>query len=518
MRSYLFTFKKIKMKGNGLFEKVKVSNPKTNKFDLTHDVKTSFNAGWLIPTMHMECLPGDKIRLSADALCRLAPMVAPIMQRMDIRFEYFFVPYRLLWSNWETYIANNPNNVAHPYVAVDPTNVATYTKLLNYLGIPDPALNGGSKEEHISAFPLAAYGKIWNDYYRDQNLQTDLADKFLLNDGQNDIISNPELFELRRRAWAKDYFTSALPNAQKGNPATIPLGNYDDVPVYRDQNLTNTILTGTPTNVQVDGQLSENPAIPDDSLYANTSDMDVQSATINDLRFTFRLQEFLEKLMRAGSRYFEFIRSMFGVISPDARLQRPEYVNGTKAPIVISEVLNTTGTVTAPQGEMAGHGLAVTNGKGGYYECQEYGVMMCITSVMPVSSYMNGIDRHWYKINNPLEYFTPPFAHLGEQEITKGEIFAYEADTADTWGYQSRYSEYKFMNSRVTGEFQTSLDYWTQARKFANPPSLNATFIEADPDTRIYAVDDPTVDHFYVHILHRIDAIRPLPYFGTPSF
>ena len=247
--------------------------------------------------------------------------------------------------------------------------------------------------------------------------------------------------------------------------------------------------------------------------------MEVPPTSINELRRAFRLQEWLERNARGGTRYIEQILAHFGVKSSDARLQRPEYITGVKTPVVISEVLNTTGIDgELPQGNMAGHGVAVTTGKFGSYFCEEHGWIMGIMSVMPKTAYQQGIPKMFQKFDN-LDYYWPSFANIGEQEVKQSEIFAFTANDNNTFGYVPRYAEYKYMPSRVAGEFRTSLDYWHLGRKFDTQPTLNQTFIECDPSAtkRIFAVEEGA-DTLYCHVLNKIQAIRPMPKFGTPMF
>lgn len=500
-----------------IFNSVKMTSPKSNVFDLSHDVKLSLNAGQLVPTAVIECVPGDRFNIGCESLIRLAPMVSPMMHRVNCFMHYFFVPNRIVWPNWERYITNTKdddgNLPAFPTLPANDDN-ATEGSLMDYFGIPPYGAQGGSDEVLVSAIPFAAYQKIYDEYYRDQNLiDSDFQE---LVDGDNN--SNEPLQYLRRRAWEHDYFTAALPFAQKGDPVNIPLGEFNDVPVYINQNSVGATLTGTPNNATVPPADPFNPDFPAQSLVADTSELVDQQTTINDLRRAFKLQEWLEKAARGGSRYIENILVHFGVRSSDKRLQRPEYITGAKSPVVISEVLNTTGTDEAPQGEMAGHGVSTLNGHMGNYYCEEHGYIIGIMSILPRTAYQNGIARHFLKVNDPFEFFWPSFANIGEQEVLQDEVFAYSANGKETFGYVPRYAEYKFQNSRVAGEFRSSLDHWNWGRQFGSNPALTQEFIECNPDYRPFAVTDDTVAHFYCHIYHQIRAVRKMPKYGTPTF
>lgn len=255
--------------------------------------------------------------------------------------------------------------------------------------------------------------------------------------------------------------------------------------------------------------------------YDPDGSLQVEATSINDLRRAEKLQQWLELAARAGSRYKENILGFFGVKSSDKRLQRAEYITGTSSPVIISEVLNTTGTPDAPQGEMAGHGVSVTSGQYGNYFCEEHGYIVGIMSVLPKTGYFQGIPKHFLKgvaQNDPFQFFWPQFAHIGEQEVLNREVYAYTAQGGGTFGYVPRYAEYKFANNRVAGDFKSSLLFWHLAREFSGNQSLNQAFIESNPTFRTFAVTDPNEDHIYAHVLHKVRASRLMPKFGTPHF
>lgn len=509
------------MKPN-LFNSVQLIKPKKNVFDLSHDFKFSGDMGNLVPILVNECVPGDNFTIGCEAMVRFAPMLAPIMHRVDVSMHYFFVPNRILWDNWTDFVVNaSVTAPVYPNIPVYHDYTVDQKKFMDYMGVP-PNSNA-SNVTLINALPFAAYQCVYNEYYRDQNLVPSVDYK--LNDGLNTNVS--ALLTMRKRAWEHDYFTSSLPFAQKGNAVDIPIGAIEgDANVKFNQNtVTDPATAGlygtrsTPVfteTILVDkGDPAPFGVIGD--LYADTSSLNIQPGTINDLRRAMRLQEWLEKNARGGTRYTENILMHFGVKSSDARLQRPEYITGIKSPIVISEVLNTTGQPDGlPQGNMAGHGIGVTSGKYGKYFCEEHGYIIGVMSVMPKTAYQQGIPRTYLK-KDTLDYFWPSFANIGEQEVQNQELYAYTNTSEDTWGYVPRYAEYKYMPSRVAGEFRTSLDYWHLGRKFATEPALNQTFIECDPaDTkRIFAVTEGA-DTLYCHVYNKIKAVRPMPKFGTP--
>lgn len=507
---------------------VKVEKPKTSAFDLTHDHKFSTNMGWLYPTLAMECMPGDRVRIGCEHLVRMAPMLAPMMHRVDVSLHYFFVPNRLVWDGWEDYITNGGDQPtgagtipAFPYFNYNDGTVpyAGYSDLMDAMGLPRPDQGTfPALPEKVSAIPFAAYQMIYNEYYRDQNSIDSIP--FELTDGNNTL--NTALFAMRRRAWNSDYFTRALPFAQKGSPVAIPSQFDDDVPVWRNNDGS---LAGSASwnvnppiqQINIDNLESTDIGIGQDYMYIK-KDTEINTL-VNDLRTAIRLQEWLEKNARGGTRYSELIRAHFGVTPQDSRLQRPEYIVGIKNPIQISEVLNTTGTDDAPQGAMAGHGIGYSQGNYGKYFATEHGYIIGIFSVVPKTAYQQGIPKHFLKYTNPTELAWPEFANLGEQEIQNRELFAFQgAEGGNTFGYTPRFMEYKTLENRVSGEFRTTLDFWHMGRIFETPPELNVDFIEADPTQRIFSVVAEEDDKLWCQVLHKIMAVRPLPLYGTPSF
>lgn len=527
----------MKRKDN-IFNSILLPNVESSLMDLGHEKKFTFNMGELVPVSCMEVIPGDKFRISFANFLRFAPLVSPVMHRVRVKTEYFFVPNRIIFDEWESFITGVGDPVLAPTFTLD--DVLVKGTLGDYLGIPP-----GDYDDNncvVSALPLAAYFKIYDDWYRDQNL---IDPKFIpLTPGDNDFAHDAAFGLPLKRAWEHDYFTSALPTTQQGADVEIPLVNLQNIPVQLD-------ITGNPIVAKnaADGTdailgvlqtnpgptplfrsigVDENPAVIDPN---GTLVVDVQSeaATINDLREAWSLQAFLERTIRGGARYIEQIWSHFRVKSSDARLQRPELIGTYTQNMVISEVLATAqsnndgATAEIGVGTMAGHGISSGGADDFYYEAEEHGFIIGLISVIPDTAYQDGIPKLFFKTDR-FDYAFPSFAHLGEQPVLNKEIMSHDTSSGDwnlegVFGYLPRYSEYRYVPSTVAGDFRDTLAFWTLGRRFdpLTPPLLNEEFVTCNPSRDIFAVTDANVDTIYAQVINNHTAVRKLPRYGVPS-
>jgi len=539
------------MSNTNQFTSTPVLNIPSNTFDLSHDVKLTCDQGYIVPVSCVEAIPGDRFNYSNKTFVRLAPMVAPVMHKMDVTTITGFVPYRLIWENFQKFMAE-PVPTERTPVPPHFSDVAIKVGSLgDYLGLPTDEVydeqTGGVRKQYntlewVSAAPYAAYQKFFNDWFRDENLYNNGEEvDYMLNDGVNSFA---KFDVLRKRAWRHDYFTSSLPFAQKGEAVEIPIANFTDVrvkyspngeqPVFRtvdgsvfQDTFTDNLKVYTPAasatyGYPVSATGKSATFDPNGTLLAETSKLSNAAAvTVNTLRWAEKLQVFLEKNARGGTRYTEIVRQHFGVRSSDARLQRAEFLGFSVNPVTISEVLQTSETQDqTPLGEMAGHGISYGGAKHVNYFAEEHGFFVTFLNIRPRTAYMQGINRMWSR-KSPLDYAWPTFAQLGEQEVKNQELYVEDYKNPnlneETFGYLPRYAEYRYQSDRVAGEMRTSYAHWHLARIFPELPKLSEDFISCTPSKRIFAINTAGSNPFILHINHAISVRRTLPKYGIPA-
>lgn len=527
------------------YHKVRLKKAKSSVFDLSHERKLTMNMGDLVPNFLSEVIPSDKFRVNMEALVRFQPLQTPMMHRVNVYQHFFFVPYRLIWNEFEDFITggktgkmqpNFPKFVGDIEQAYQVFNVGS---LADHLGVPvtrypgpEPTPDKGIKStgefSPISQLPFRAYQLIYNEYYRDPTLHDELEIPIgSLDYGSTDINEMLILTTLRKRCWEKDYFTSALPFAQRGDQVKIPItGDVDIDSVMGAKSKLGNYPTGTVKTSA--GILYADEGGQSTPLYHDaTGTISGITSDINDLRTSYAIQRWMEKNARGGYRYIEQILSHFGIKSSDARLQRPEYLGGGKMPVRISEVLQTSQTSGTPQGNMAGHGVTAGTTAGFNRKFEEHGIVLGIMSILPRTSYSQGLPKIFSKFDK-FDYFFPEFAHLGEQEVKYREIYLNGLDIDrtpmddETFGYQERYAEYRTMMDSIHGNMRTDMDFWHMSRLFSTLPRLNGEFVEANPTNRIFPVDseNPELQEKFAKVIVQtyadFKAIRPIPKFGTP--
>lgn len=558
------------------YQKVKTLKPSRSLFDLSHDVLFTGDMGKLYPICAMEMSPGDTFHIANESVVRMQPLNAPILHEISLTTHYFFVPYRILWEEWTDFITGGtegeyggttrgedvPSEIAPALPRWNPSNTAVGS-LWDYLGFPTGVVPAGALPVD---FIRRCYNRIWNEYYRDENLQEKVSE------------DNEEILY---RNWRKDYFTSALESRQRGVAPALPVTG--TVGVNEQQNTIKCVFstssdlsgsgstaTGTKTgtvtlptgatNIIYSPTLISGPSGSSISVayslsgstltavytltgmdnpnalgwlrsqYSSITQCDVNyyglgitvdgsiGASVTDMRQVFQIQKWMELANRGGVRYTEFLRSFFGVSPRDDRLQRPEYIGGTKSPIIISEVLQTSATEgePTPQGNMAGHGVGASRTYVGSYTAVEYGICMGLLSVMPTTKYQQGINRQWLR-RTKFDFLFPQFTGLSEQAIEEAEIYATnnETENRSIFGFNEIYDELRAMPSKICGKMRTVFNYWHLARIFDSAPALNSDFIKCNPSKRIFAV--PSEDGFIFNVSNIIRAVRPLPKYGTPK-
>ena len=541
-----------------IFDYVTIPLPKRSKQVLDHPLYTTTDFGKIIPVLLEDVLPGDTFKCKTAAEIKLFPTLAPLRQGIEVRIDYFFVPNRILWKDWKTFITGGEDGTAAPVKPfIDLSHGNSVGSLFDYFGLPVDLNRGGqllqvSQQATCDALPFRAYSMIWNEYYRDQNLQDEVDVSLEGGEEGEDLVTNTQLLY---RGLKKDYFTSALPWTQRGPQVTIPIAGDASV----DAHLTNTggdfiqtlgeneyyagpgvdIPNNQPFSAQIIGQSDgggkmrifsdqlSSPTVEHTHRISNPlrtvgveGSVDLSDATavsINELRRLNAVQKWLERNARAGSRYVEQILSHFGVRVPDYRLDRPEYIGGGKQSIGMAEILQTSETNTSPQGTRAGVGFGNMFTSSRKYFVQEHGWIIGLMSIVPqFNMYADGIHRKWTRTTK-FDYFFKEFQNLGEQSILNQEIYAYDNsqdyDLTDDFGYTPRFAEYRYHPGVVTGEMRTSMSYWHMARMFNSPPALNGNFINTSQNNtwdRIFPTDESLGDRFIVNMYHFERMRRPM--------
>lgn len=536
------------------FTRVGGLHPGRSFFNLSYTKKFNCDMGKLIPVLCDEVVPGDVWKIGNDFTVRFEPMIAPIMQDVWLKVRYFFVPYRLMKRDclptpgdtfsWEDFLSDGVDGktVTQILPRWNPTNNAKYS-LWDYLGFPVGVRPAGA---YPLNFPREAYNLIWNEYFRNENLDVEVS------------LDNESILLAR---WNKDYFTAALPWQQRGTSPVLSGdimyegldGEFHNVYMnafgqpgmgYTDYSkffVSTTVKNGTSTDNQktsryapgANGVLNNygiNTVVTGEPNTENAqylprgyqSEIVYGGFNVDQLRLCIQTQKWLERNARAGTRYTELLRAHFGVAPTDARLDRPEYIGGSKSPIIISEVLQTSaspldGADGSPQGTMAGHGISIDRNYVAKYRVEEFGLIMGIAYVVPKHEYSSqGINRQWLR-RTKLDFYFPEFAHLSEQGIETAEIYATndEANNLDLFGYIGRNDEMRHKQSMVCADFRDDYQDWTLNDKFETKPLLNSSFVEADVRKNIFAVQNyPAIKINFGNIIH---AYRPMPLISEPG-
>lgn len=528
------------------FAMIPQANIRRSVFDRSHVYKTTFNEGQLIPYFVDEVIPGDTFTLNPVEFCRLATPVVPFMDNIYIESFFFFVPSRLVYDKWVNLCGEqeNPEDSTDYLVPTVSLSGDMTNKLPDYMGIS--CASGTFNNVSVNCLPFRSYWLIWNEWFRDENLQKSVkvskGETNTVLDPMGQSTANPNYglpsgvknwYDPAPRGKRYDYFTGALPWPQKGPGVELPLNG--NAPIFANNDVTSlqALSVGDIRNTSSSFRLMmHNQESGGSFVYANPSfssqnvplmaDLSsVTAATINSLRQAFMLQRYYEIDARGGTRYTEKLQAHFGVTNPDARLQRPEFLGSHSSMMNINPVTQTSSTdSTTPQGNLAAYGLNAQRYHAFTKSFSEFGYIIGLINVRADLTYQQGVNKMWLR-SDVLDFYWPSFAHLGEQVIENIEIYCQgNDDDKKVFGYQERYAEYRYKPSLITGQFRSTykepLDIWHLSQKFATLPTLSDEFIQDHPPiSRVVAV--PSYPHFLLDVKFNLKCIRPMPMYGIPG-
>lgn len=542
-----------------------------SKFDMSHSIKTTFNVGDLVPFDVMEILPGDTFNVETNTLTRIQTLLTPIMDDLYLDVYYFFVPNRLVWEHWKEFNGENTKSAWYPTTTYTipqiliKSNASLSGSILDYMGVPTNTVSSSQNgfSLGVNALPVRAYNLIWNEWFRDQNLQ----DPILVSTNDSNTYYSPDrsysggaVLKVNKY---HDYFTSALPSPQKGPDVTISMLGNNKLPVFadidshsysnRDLEFRQTSGRPSPTGYYdliisppnaiggtsyVSGKINNSPTNSDDMIGLSPSNLwaDINGtsvATINELRLAFATQQLYELDARGGTRYVEIIKSHFGVTSPDARQQRPELLSYQHLPISVNQVVQQSGTTdSSALGDIAGLSVTADSSKGFVKSFTEHGYVIGLCCARYKHSYQQGINRMWSR-KTRFDYYWPVFANIGEQPILNKEIYQnynlsktddlHQNENDEVFGYQEAWAEYRYIPNRVSGEmrsnYKQSLDAWHLADEYSSLPKLSSDWIEESHITfdRVLAVGSELSAQLFMDIFLKIEATRPMPMYSIPG-